>query len=135
MRKVVVNHKSLIDKRDYFFLWYYLHQACFVSNVLEKVVDLTNLNIFRTTRAMLMNFCLVDTLPCQVFIWVCKVLCLFQQIFNYKKVRGNIVKRQKNSASKHFLLTRYSKKWLHREIMSPPHSTTEKFEFCKNKCT
>ena len=55
----MVNCKNLFDKNDHFFLRPYLHQARFVSNVLEKVVDLTILSILGTARAMLINFCLV----------------------------------------------------------------------------
>ena len=92
-KKVMVNCKNLLDKLDHFFLWPYLHQECFVSNNLEKVVDLNTLNILITTRAMLMNVCLINTLMCQILIWVCKVLCFFQQIFTCEKVKGNIIKR------------------------------------------
>ena len=94
-----------------FFLWTHLHQACFVSNVLEKVVDLTTLNILRTTRVMLMNFCLINTPRCQILIWLCKVLCLFQQLFTCEKAKGYVIKRQKIPALKLFLLPRYFKKW------------------------
>ena len=62
-----------------------------MSNFLEKVADLTTVNIMRTTRAMFMNFCIVNTPRCQV--------------------KGNIMKRQKTSALKHFSLPKYSKKW------------------------
>ena len=75
------------------------------------MVDLTTLNISRTTRAMLMNFCIVNTPSCQILIWVCKVFCLFQQTFACAKVKGNIIKRQKTSALKHFSFPRYFKKW------------------------
>ena len=95
-----MNRKNFIDKQDHFFLWTYLHQACFVSNVLENQVDLNILNILGTTRVMSMNFCLVNTLTCQILIWVCKVLSLFQQIFLCKKVKGDIIKRQKTSSLK-----------------------------------
>ena len=98
-------------KHHYFFLWPYLHPICYVSNVLEKVIDLTTLNILRTTRAMLLNFCFVNTPKCQILTWVCKVLCLFKQIFASEKVKGNFIKRQKISALKRFSLSRYSKKW------------------------
>ena len=59
----------------------YLHQACFVSYVLERVVDLTTLNIMRITRAMLMKFCIVNPPRCQILIWVWRVFCSFQQTF------------------------------------------------------
>ena len=65
----------------------------------------------RTERAMLINVCIVDTPRCQILIWVCKVFSLFQQTFACEKVRGNIMKRQKTSALKHFSLSKYSKKW------------------------
>ena len=74
------------------------------------MAELTTLNILRNARAMLMNFCLVNTPSCQVLNWVCKVLHLFQQTFTYEKVKGNITKRQKILALKHFSLSRYSKK-------------------------
>ena len=80
-----------------------------MSNVLEKVVDLTTSNIMRATRAKLMNCCIVNTPKCQILIWMYKVFCLFQQTFSCEK--GNIMKTQKTSAFKHFSLPRYSKKW------------------------
>ena len=46
-----------------------------------------------------------------ILIWVCKVFCLFQQTFAGENFKGNIMKRQKTSALKHFSLPRYSKKW------------------------
>ena len=82
-----------------------------MSNVLENQVDLNILNILRTTRVMLMNFRLVNTLTCQILIWVFKVLSLFQQIFLCKKVKDDIIKRQKTLSLKHFSLARDSKKW------------------------
>ena len=60
----MVNRKNLLDEHEHFFLGHYLRYACFVSNVLEKVVGLTNLNIWRTTEAMLMKFCIVNTPRC-----------------------------------------------------------------------
>ena len=63
----------------------YLHQACFVSNAMGKVVDLTTLNIFRNTRAM----------------WI--LAC--------DKVEGSNIESQKTSTFKYFSLPRYSKKW------------------------
>ena len=95
-----------------------------MSNVLEEVVDLTTLNIMRSTRAMLMKFCIVSTPRCQVLIWVCKVFYLFRQNFACEKVKGNIMKRQKTSGLKHFSLPRYSKNGLHNENMFPPQFTT-----------
>ena len=47
----------------------------------------------RTTRAMLMNFYIVNTPRCQILIWVYKVFCLFQETFAFEKVKGNIMKR------------------------------------------
>ena len=67
----------------------------------------------RTARAMLMNFCSVNSPRCEILIWVCKVFCLFQQTFAYEKVKGNIMKRQKTSPLKHFSLAIYSRKWNH----------------------
>ena len=64
----------------------------------------------RTARAMLMNFCSVNSPRCEILIWVCKVFCLFQQTFAYEKVKGNIIKRQKTSPLKHFSLAIYSRK-------------------------
>ena len=49
-------------------------------------VDLNTLNVLRTTRAMLMIFCIVNTPKCQILIVGCKVHCLFQQIFVYEKI-------------------------------------------------
>ena len=77
------------DKHDHFFLLLYLYQACFVKNILEKVVDLTTLNILRTQDFC--NFCFINTLRCQILIWLCKVFCLFQQIFPCEKVKSNII--------------------------------------------
>ena len=96
----------------------------FVSNILRKVVDLTILNILRTTRAMLINFCIINTSRGQIPICGCKVFCLFQHIFFCGNVNSNTTKRQKTSAFKHFLLLRYSKNELHSEIKSPPQPHT-----------
>ena len=85
----MVNRKSLFDKHDHFFLLLYLYQACFVKNILQKVVDLTTLNILRTQDFY--NFCFINTLRCQILIWLCKVFCLFQQIFPCEKVKSNII--------------------------------------------
>ena len=92
----------------------------FVSNALGKVVDLTTLNILRTARAMLMNFCIVNTPRGQILICGCKVFCLFQQIFACGKVKGNTTKWQKTSAFKHFLFPKYSRNELYSEIKSNP---------------
>ena len=91
-----------------------------MSNVLEKVVDLTTLNIMRTTRAMLMNFALL--IPQDVrFLFGCAKYCAcFSKLF-YEKVKGNIIKRQETSAFKPFSLP---KNGLHGEIMFPPQFTT-----------
>ena len=51
-----------------------------------------------------------NTSRCQILIWVCKVFCLFQQTFACEKVEGNIMKKDKTSPLKHFLLLRCSKK-------------------------
>ena len=40
-----------------------------MSNFMGKMVDLTTLSILRTTRAMSMNFCIVNTPRCQILIW------------------------------------------------------------------
>ena len=56
-----VNHKNLLDEHDHFFLSLHLHQVYFVSNIMWKLVGLTTLNILRTTRAMSMNCCIVNT--------------------------------------------------------------------------
>ena len=68
-------------------------------------------NIIRSTRAMLMNFCIVNTPRCQILIWVCKVFCVFQLPFACEKVESTIMKMQKTSAFKHFSLPKYSKNW------------------------
>ena len=80
-----------MDEHDHIFLWPYLHWACFVPNVLEKVVDLTNL----------MDFCIVNSRRCQILIWVCKLFCLFQQTNACEKIKVDIMKRQKTSLLKH----------------------------------
>ena len=83
------------------------------ENTSARVSSLIKLQAapMRTTRAMLINLCIVDTPRCQIFIWVRKVFCLLQQTFACEKVRGNIMKRHKTSALKHFSLPRYYKKW------------------------
>ena len=57
-----------------------------MSNVLEKVVDLTTSNIVRVTRAVSMNFCILNAQRCQVIICVCKVLCCFSKLLPVKKL-------------------------------------------------
>ena len=52
-----------------------------------KVGDSITLNILSTTRAMLMNFCIVNIAKCQILISGCKVFCWFRQIFIYEKVK------------------------------------------------
>ena len=42
-----------------------------------KMVGLATLNILRTTRAMSMNFCVVNTPRCQIFIWDAKYCTRF----------------------------------------------------------
>ena len=44
-----------MDEHDHSFLWTYLHQIC-LSNLLEKVVDLTTLNIAKTATSKVMSF-------------------------------------------------------------------------------
>lgn len=63
--------------RPFVFLWPHLHQPCFVSHFTGRNVGLTHLNIFRTARATLMNFCSVNTPICQIFVSGCKVFWLF----------------------------------------------------------
>ena len=108
----MVNHKKLSDEHDHFFLLTLFTSGFFVSNVLRKVVDLTTLNILRTTRAMLMNFCIINTQRGQILIFR-----LFRPIFTCGKVKGNTTKRLKTSAFKYFLLPRHFK--VHSEIKSP----------------
>ena len=108
----MVNHKKISDEHDHFFLLTLFTLGFFVSNVLRKVVDLTTLNILRTTRAMLMNFCIINTQRGQILIFR-----LFRPIFTCGKVKGNTTKRQKTSAFKYFLLPRHFK--VHSEIKSP----------------
>ena len=102
----MVNRKHLFHKDDHFFLWPYLHQACIVSNVIEKLVGIALLNILRITRAILMNFFLLNT---QILILKCKVLYSFQKIFTSEKVKGNI-KKEKIIIFLKFWLVMY-KKW------------------------
>ena len=92
--------RKILEGHDHFFFWLYLHQACFVSNFMGKVVGLTTLNILRTTRAMLMNFDMVNTPTGQILIWGSKVFYLFLQIC---------------------IWIDYSKKWTDHEIKSVPH--------------
>ena len=88
----------------------------------------------RTARAMLMNFCSVNSPRCEILIWVCKVFCLFQQTFAYEKVKGNIMKRQKTSPLKHFSLAIYSRKWNHVPFQIPDQfkSYLENYYIFKN---
>ena len=51
-----------------------------------KGSSLITLNILRTARAMLMNFCIVNTQRCLILISEWKVFCLFQQIFVCEKI-------------------------------------------------
>ena len=88
----------------------HLCQSLFFNKVAGGANE-NHFKIMRTTRAMLINLCIVDTPRCQIFIWVRKVFCLLQQTFACEKVRGNIMKRHKTSALKHFSLPRYYKKW------------------------
>ena len=73
--EVMVNRKNLFNKHDHFFLWPYLHHP-FVSNVQEKVVDLY---ILITARAILMNFCLVNTSRSQILIRYAKYCGCFSK--------------------------------------------------------
>ena len=88
----------------------------------------------RTARAMLINFCSVNSPRCEILIWVCKVFCLFQQTFAYEKVKGNIMKRQKTSPLKHFSLAIYSRKWNHVPFQIPDQfkSYLENYYIFKN---
>ena len=72
----------------FFFFGILFASGFFVSNAFRKVVDLTTLNILRTTRAMLLNFCIVNTPKGQILICGCKIFCLLQQIFACGKVKG-----------------------------------------------
>ena len=54
-----------------FFLLTLFTSGFFVSNALKNVVDLTALNILRTKRAMLMNFCVINTHSGQILICGC----------------------------------------------------------------
>ena len=63
----------------------------------------------RTTRAMLMNFCIISTPRCQILVRT--KFCLFQQTFACEKGKGKIMKKQKISTLKYFSLPKYCKKW------------------------
>ena len=106
-KKILVNRKDLLNERDHFFLCLCLHQACFVSNVLEKMVDLTTLNILRTARAILMIFCMEYSMVILNYLGV-QCICLIQQILACEKVKGNNIQSHKSSAFNHFSLPRYS---------------------------
>ena len=86
----------------------------------------------RTARAMLMNFCSVNSPRCEILIWVCKVFCLFQQTFAYEKVKGNIMKRQKTSPLKHFSLAIYSRNHVPFQIPDQFKSYLENYYIFKN---
>ena len=62
--KIMVNCKNLLVQQGYFILKPYLPSTSFASNVLENVMGLTSLEVWRTTKAMFMSFCLVKTPIC-----------------------------------------------------------------------
>ena len=82
-----VNRKTLLDEHNRFYISITFTSGWFVSNVMGKMVHLTALNVLRTTRAMLINLCIVSTPKCQIIISGCKVLWLFQQTFICKEIK------------------------------------------------
>ena len=50
-----------------------------------KMVGLTALNILRTTRAMSMNFCIVNIPRCQILIWDAKYCAGFSRFLPVKR--------------------------------------------------
>ena len=95
----MVNCKNLFDKNDHFFLRPYLHQARFVSNVLEKAVDLTILSILGTARAMLINFCLVNTYLGDSYLGVQSILFASAIFFPVKRLKIILLKDKKDFSS------------------------------------
>ena len=61
------------------------------------------------------NFCMRKLYNVRFLFGGAKYL---QQIFACEMVKANNIESQKTSASKHFSLQIYSKKWLHSEIKS-----------------
>ena len=60
--------------------------SLFMSNFMERVVDLTTLHILRTARAMLMNFCIIITPRCQVLIWGAKYFACFSRFLPVERL-------------------------------------------------
>ena len=77
-----------------------LYQACFMPNVMGKVVGVTILNILRIARAMLMNSCIVNTPRCRILILGAKYFACF---------------------SRFLLLERLFQKWTALRNQTPPH--------------
>ena len=113
-----------MDEHDHFFPWPYFHEACFVSNVQEKVVDLTTLNIMRTTRVMSMKFCIVNT-PKSSFLFGCaKYFACFSKFLPVKRLMVILWKDRKLQVFTIFRCQDISKNGLHSEIMLTLQSTT-----------
>ena len=63
-----------------FFLWRpHLYQVCFVSDFMGTMVGVTILNILKITKAMLMNFCIVNTPRYQILILGAKYFADFSR--------------------------------------------------------
>ena len=77
-----------------------------------------------TARAMLMNFCIVNTPRCQILIWACKVFCLFQQTFSCEKVKVILWKDRELQLLSIFRCQDIPKTGLHSQIMFPHQFTT-----------
>ena len=84
------------------------------------MVDLATLNISRTTIATLMNFYFVNTPRNLIFIWVCKVFSLFQQIAACEK--SLLFKDRKLHLIRISRCQDIPKHGLRSETMSPTHS-------------
>ena len=112
----MVNHKNLFNKHDHFFLWPYLHEACSVSNVLEKVVDLTNLNILKTTSYVNQFFALI--LQDVRFSFGCTKYCAgFSKFLLMKRLKITL-KGRKFQLLRIFRCQDIPKNGLHSEILS-----------------
>ena len=86
--EVMVNRKNLFSKHDHFFLWPYLHQPL-------------------TARAILMNFCLVNTSRSQILIRYAKYCgcfskCIFLSYLLTMNLKlGDLTLQVQKSLSKH----------------------------------
>ena len=94
-----------------------------MSNVLEKVADLTTLNIVWTARAMLINFCKI--LQDDRFLFgYAKYFACFIKLFPVKKLKVILWKNRKLQLLSIFRCQDIPKIGLHSTIMFPLQFTT-----------